>query len=79
MIDPECDKNVFQLWKEQGEKLPFKVIRWTWSANRAFVVERIEIGNWPYGNAWGRPILNGVAGPQEKLSCAGSYQWKVVD
>ena len=23
MTDPECNKNVFQLWKEGGEKLPF--------------------------------------------------------
>ena len=25
--DPEGNKNVFQLWKEGGERLPFKVIR----------------------------------------------------
>jgi hypothetical protein len=61
MIDPECNKNVFQLWKEGGERLPFKVIRWTWNnATSAFLVERIEIGKWPYGKAWGRFIRNGV-------------------
>ena len=39
MIDPECNKNVFQLWKEGGEKLPFKVIRWTWNTTTsAFLV-----------------------------------------
>ncbi|RUU95486.1 hypothetical protein EOB36_32390 [Mesorhizobium sp. M6A.T.Cr.TU.017.01.1.1] len=79
MIDPECDKNVFEIWKEQGERLPFTVIRWTWPSNRTFVVDRIEIGKWPYGKAWGRPIWKGVAGEQEMLSCAGSYQWKVVE
>jgi hypothetical protein len=43
-----------QLWKEGGEKLPFKVIRWTWNpANSAFLVERIEIGKWPYGKHGG--------------------------
>jgi hypothetical protein len=50
IIDPECDKNVFQIWREQGEKFPFKVIRWTWSPGRTFLVERIEIGKWPYGH-----------------------------
>ena len=59
--DPECNKNVFQLWKEGGERLPFKVIRWTWNpATSTFLVERIEIGKWPYGKAWGRFIRNGV-------------------
>ena len=81
MTDPECNKNVFQLWKEGGEKLPFKVIRWTWNpATSAFLVERIEVGKWPYGKAWGRFIRDGVpeATPQQ-LSGAGSYQWKVVE
>jgi hypothetical protein len=32
--DPECNKNVFQLWKEGDEKLPFKVVRWTWNPSR---------------------------------------------
>ena len=56
--DPEGNKNVFQLWKEGGERLPFKVIRWTWNpATSTFLVERIEIGKWPYGKAWGRFLL----------------------
>src|SRR4051794_31458271 len=43
--DPDCSKNVFQLWKEGGERLPFKVIRWTWTPGAsAFLMERIEIG-----------------------------------
>jgi hypothetical protein len=70
---------VFQLWREGGEKLPFKVIRWTWKPEAsAFLVERIEIGKWPYGKAWGRFIRDGVAQSPEKLSNAGSYQWKIV-
>jgi hypothetical protein len=79
MVDPTCDKNVFQLWKENGEKLPFKVIRWTWSSDSAFLVERIAIRKWPYGMAWGRFIRNGLTDTEaEELSCAGSYQWKIV-
>ena len=80
MIDTECNKNVFQLWKEGGEKLPFKVIRWTWHpATSAFLVERIEVRKWPYGKAWGRFIRNGVPEAPQQLSGAGSYQWKVVE
>ena len=79
MIDPECNKNVFQLWTEGGE-LPFKVIWWTWPATSAFLVERIEVGKWPYGRAWGRFIRDGVPEPTPRqLSGAGSYQWKVVE
>lgn len=79
MIDPACDKNVFQLWREGGEKLPFKVIRWSWNPTKTvFLVERIEIKNWPYGTAWGCFVRNGVPGTPQKLDSAGSYQWKTV-
>jgi hypothetical protein len=79
VIDRDCNKNVFQLWKECGERLPFKVIRWSWNpATSAFLVERIEIGKWPYGKAWGRLVRNGQLEQLEQLSNAGSYQWKVV-
>jgi len=51
MTDPECNKNVFQLWKDGGERLPFKVVRRTWNARAsAFQVEKVEVGKWPYGN-----------------------------
>jgi len=80
VVDPNCNKNVFQLWKEAGEKLPLKVIRWTWNpATSYFLVERVEIGKWPYGHAWGRFVKDGVAGEPEKMKNAGSYQWRVVD
>ncbi len=80
MIDRECNKNVFELWQEGGQQLPFTVVRWTWNpANSAFLVEKIEVKKWPYGTAWGRFLKDGVPGEYEKLSCAGSYQWKTVD
>jgi hypothetical protein len=73
-------QHVFQLWKESGEKLPFKVIRWTWDpATSTFLVERIEIGKWPYGKACGRFIRSGVPEAPQQLNCAGSYQWKEVE
>jgi hypothetical protein len=80
MIDRECDKNVFELWKANGEKLPFKVIRWTWNPATNFLVERVEIRKWPYGKAWGRFVRGGVADANsEALSCAGTYEWKIVE
>lgn len=78
-MNPECNKNIFQLWKENGELLPFKVIRWTWNpAVSAYLVEQVDIGKWPYGKAWGRFVHNGVPGKLEKMPNAGSYQWKIV-
>lgn len=80
MIDPECNKNVFQLWQERGQQLPFKVVRWTWNpSNSAFLVEKVEVKKWPYGTAWGRFLKDGVPGAYEKLSCAGNYQWRTLD
>ncbi|TAU48161.1 hypothetical protein ELI44_09095 [Rhizobium ruizarguesonis] len=80
MLDPDCDKNVFQIWKTGEEKLPFKVVRHSWNPQiSAFLVEKIEIKKWPYGTAWGRFIRNGIAGAPQKLDNAGSYQWKVVE
>jgi hypothetical protein len=80
MTDPSCDKNVFQIWRDGGEKLPFKVIRWTWDpAYSAFLVERIEVGKWPYGKAWGRFVRDGLPdATEEVLNGAGSFQWKML-
>ena len=79
MTDPER-KNVFEIWRERGEKLPFKVIRWTWNpSTSAFLVERIEIGKWPYGKAWGRFVRNGAVEAPQQLKNAGAYQWKVAE
>lgn len=79
MPDPECNKNVFQLWREGGETLPFRVVRWTWGPNSYFIVEKIEIGKWPYGKAWGRFVRDDVVGTEQKMANAGSYQWKIVE
>ena len=82
--EPETDwKNIFQLWKENGEKLPFKVAKSTWSAEAGhyLVVEKIEIKKWPYGSAWGRYHWNsapGAPGAPEKIKAAGTYNWKLL-
>lgn len=81
-MEPDADwKNIFQLWKENGERLPFKVAKSTWSAEAGhyLVVERVEIKKWPYGDAWGQYHWKGKPGPREKIKAAGTYNWKVLN
>ncbi|WP_210247022.1 hypothetical protein [Phyllobacterium endophyticum] len=52
--EPDTDwKNIFQLWREGGEALPFQVAKSSWAADAGhfLVVERVEIKKWPYGAA----------------------------
>ena len=75
-------KNIFQLWKENGEQVPFAVAKGTWSAEAGhyLIVEKIEIKKWPFGSAWGHYHWNGLPpGPREKVKAAGTYNWKRVD
>lgn len=73
--------NIFEVWDMNGRELPFKVIRQSWnpSADQYFLVEKVEIRNWPYGFAWGRYVRDGNIGEQEKIGSAGSYQWRKVE
>jgi hypothetical protein len=75
--EPGLDwKNIFQLWREAGEALPIRVVKNTWSAEAGhyLIVERIEIGRWPYGLAWGQYHWRGVPGPtDEKINQPGTY------
>jgi hypothetical protein len=74
-------KNIFQLWKENGEQVPFAVAKSTWSAEAGhyLIVERVGIKEWPYGSAWGHYHWNGLPGPREKVKAAGTYNWKRVE
>jgi len=36
-------RNVFQLWKERAEVLPFRVRRSSWAEDSYFIVQRVEI------------------------------------
>lgn len=80
-------KNIFELWRENGEKLPFKVRRENWTMPNVFIlVEDIEIKKWPYGTAYGKS-MNIIKSGEEIISnnqyhcrngivgCAGCYQW----
>ena len=71
-------KNLFELWREGGEKLPFKVILDSWNETKHYaVVERVEIKDWPYGNAFGQYFFNGKPGEKSAIRNAGTYRWKL--
>jgi hypothetical protein len=81
-------KNIFQLWKDNAERLPFAVRRDNWAAEFLTVVESVEITRWPYGIATGYAALNGIPNDHYEydgawragrvIPCAGSYQWTMV-
>lgn len=89
MLDPSCDKNIFQLWEENDKRVPFVVRRWNWKEAFAAVVERVECEKMPYGKAYGYALTNGAPSDYFKiypkwkktreLPNTGSYQWKIVD
>lgn len=81
-------KNIFEIWKENGEKLLFAVRRDDWAAKYCAVVEEIEIKKWPYGIARGYSTKNGYPNrhfaydpnwiKDRQIPNAGSYQWTPV-
>lgn len=71
-------KNIFQLWRENDEKLPFVVIKNSWDETKHYaVIEKIEIGKWPYGKAYGQYFFNGKAGEKGLIDASGTYSWKM--
>jgi hypothetical protein len=73
--------NVFQLWDQCGRRLPIKVVKETWARNPGhyFLLERVEVGKWPYGSAWGRYHQGGSVGDSVKLRNAGTFTWHLYD
>jgi hypothetical protein len=71
-------RNIFELWRENGERVPFDVVKSTWSpeAGHYLVVERVEIKKWPYGTAWGHYHWNGRPTQRGQIKAAGTYNWK---
>ena len=82
--------NIFELWRHNGELLPFGARRASWAETTHVVVEEIEIRRWPYGDAFGWVYVRGEKQPRldakvpfsargvPDISCAGSYQWSFV-
>jgi len=82
------EKNIFEIWKENGEKIPFAVRRNNWTENFYTVVTKVEIKKWPYGKAYGYSTINGKFTnhysydngwrKEGTIPCAGCYQWTFV-
>lgn len=83
-------KNIFEIWKEKKEILPFKVRRDNWTMPNVFIlVEKIIIKKFPYGIAEGKSMTINDKG-EEVISenqyhckngiigCAGCYQWHLL-
>jgi hypothetical protein len=83
------DQNIFEIWREIGEKVPFAVRNYRWSDKYYSVVEKIEIGKWPYGKAYGYPTINGQYSDHyerdkrwrqtKQIPLDGCYQWTLVE
>ncbi len=73
--------NVFQLWDQRGRELPLRVVKETWARvpGHYFLIEKVEIGKWPYGSAWGRYHRGGSVGLPEKLRNSGTFTWHLYD
>ena len=74
-IRKDASKNIFQIWWENGKRLPFEVHRRTWPDERYIVVTKIELTKRPYGRAWGYECWNGKEYKSDIIGCAGCYQW----
>jgi hypothetical protein len=71
--------NLFELWKQNNEQLPFKATLDSWSeeAGHYVLIEKIEIKKWPYGTAYGQYFFYGKAGRIGKIDNSGTYRWKI--
>ncbi len=71
-------KNIFELWRENGEKVPFKVVLDSWDETKHYaVIEEVQVGNWPYGNAFGQYFFYGKPRKKGSIKNAGTYRWKL--
>lgn len=81
----QSKQNLFQIWYDLGQKVPFAVRRESWNPASSYeVVTKVEIGKFPYGKAWGyfrrrEQNLSEPDGEPCEVNCAGCYQWFLVD
>jgi hypothetical protein len=81
-------KNIFQIWQENGERLPFKARRATWAKEHYVIVDDIKIKSWPYGIAYGKAYTWGEINEWHlydkdwkttgAIPNAGAYKWLPV-
>ena len=82
-------KNLIQLWEDNGENTPFKARRAGWNTQYCVVVEKVVVGNYPYGKVYGYPMCNGKKNDhfnynklwreEGLIPNSGSYQWTLVE
>lgn len=79
-------KNIFQIWKDLGEKVPFTVRRLNWEPRYGLLIEKVVIEEWPEGKAFGYPTEEGEPSNYshliypgwrkgDSLPNAGTNQW----
>lgn len=82
-------KNIFEIWKDNGERTPFAVRRWNWTSEYYTIVIGVIVKKWPYGDAYGYPTVNGTYSNHYEydtrwkngriIPCCGCYQWTLVE
>ncbi len=73
-------KNIFQLWRENGEVLPFNVVLNSWDPTKRYAeITAVDIKKWPYGNAMGQYFIGDQPGHKSKIRNAGSFTWSLKD
>lgn len=74
-------KNVIQIWDSLGRVVPFSVRRWCWSEHSEFVVRRVVVKKFPYGDVYGDYCHDGHVSNRnrnQRLANSGCYQWMLV-
>lgn len=75
-------KNVLEIWDALGRVVPFSVRRWSWSEHSEFVVRRVVVKKFPYGDVYGDYSHDGHISQRnrnKRLGCSGCYQWVLVE
>jgi hypothetical protein len=80
--------NILEIWKANGQAVPFAVRRDGWAGKYYVIVESVTIRRWPYGEATGYPVVNGEPNDhfvydqawreRRVIPNAGSNQWSLV-
>lgn len=75
-------KNVLEIWDALGRVVPFSVRRWSWSQHSEFIVRRVVVKKFPYGDVYGDYCHDGHISQRnrnKRLGCSGCYQWALVE